>query len=241
MNSADQTLSAPYVPSSVTARSARAGPARLLGVLIVITIAIIVSYATMRAWQRCAHAHARTAVGGELTDVDHRRTIAQKTLGMARWPTPVRCQGAAEPGWPLYTTEDVDPLITGQLYAAADYQRELYGERTAYEGANTADGELDGRADGGLEGYDATGGGMARFNSSGSSGDPGVDVGPYGLPGYGVDVAPRDDGIPAQWALPSTPIRWYKPAAADYYGEEGATVYADGLYNLTVPDHEPLV
>jgi hypothetical protein len=57
-----------------------------------------------------------------------------------------------------------------------------------------------------------------------------------------------DDGIPQNWNLPSTPIINYNMSAiplnigSDYYGEEGVTPFtADGLANMFVPDHDPLM
>ena len=67
-------------------------------------------------------------------------------------------------------------------------------------------------------------------------GELGVDVGPYDEHRVGYN-----DGIPEAWALPSTPIRWLQPAHRDYYGPEGPTVSTEGLYNLSVEDHDPLV
>jgi len=116
-----------------------------------------------------------------------------------------------------YSTADVDPLITGQLYGYAEGVRNIYAERSAH------------------------GNGLDEYSSSGGSGDVGVDVGPYGLDEYGSKEAGYDDGIPAQWAMPSTPIRWYAPKQRDHYGPEGPTPYSEGLYTLAEPDHDPLV
>jgi hypothetical protein len=119
----------------------------------------------------------------------------------------------------LYSTADVDPLLTGQLYAHADNVRNVYAERTSH-------GDV----------Y-----GLAEYNSSGGPGDVGVDVGPFGLAEYGGKVTGFDDGIPEAWAFPSTPIRWYRPKQRDFYGPEGPTVYSEGLYPLTEPDHDVLM
>jgi hypothetical protein len=122
-----------------------------------------------------------------------------------------------------YSTADVDPLIAGQLYGYSDGVRNVYAQRSS------------------------NGGGLAEYSSSGGPGDVGVDVGPYGLDEYGErseyggKEVGYDDGIPAQWAMPSTPIRWYAPKQRDHYGPEGPTVYAEGAYTLSEPDHDPLM
>lgn len=136
----------------------------------------------------------------------------------------------------LYSTADVDPLISGQAYAYRDYTRPIYDQRSSHGGVW----------------------GLQEFSSSSNPGDVGADVGPEGLekrppPGVGMDAGPDalaeyegsvhgyDDGIPAEWAFPATPIRWYKPLQRDYYGPEGPTPYADGMFNLFTPDHDPLI
>ena len=113
----------------------------------------------------------------------------------------------------LYSTADVDPLIT---YSHAGNVRNIYAQRTAHSDAW----------------------GLTEYGSGSGSGGP---SGPFGLAEYGGRQIGFDDGIPEPWALPSTPIRWYRPARRDYYGPEGATVYSEGLYSLTEPDHDPLV
>lgn len=119
----------------------------------------------------------------------------------------------------LYSTADADPLVTGQLYQFSDGVRSVYGQRTSH-------GDV----------Y-----GLSEYNSSGAPGDVGVDLGPWGLDEYGGKIVGFDDGLPEAWALPSTPMRWYGPKQRDYYGVEGPTVYAEGLYTLSEPDHDPLV
>jgi hypothetical protein len=119
----------------------------------------------------------------------------------------------------LYSTADVDPIITGQLYEHADFVRNVYAQRTSH-------GDV---------------WGLTEYSTSGAPGDVGVDVGPYGLDEYGGREVGFDDGIPAEWAFPSTPVRWYGPKQRDYYGIEGPTVYSEGLYTLSEPDHDPLV
>jgi hypothetical protein len=119
----------------------------------------------------------------------------------------------------LYSSADVDPLVTGQLYSFSDGVRPVYAQRTSH-------GDV----------Y-----GLTEYSSSGAPGDLGVDVGPWGLDEYGGKIVGFDDGLPEPWGFPSTPVRWYGPKQRDYYGVEGPTVYADGLYSLTEPDHDPQV
>jgi hypothetical protein len=119
----------------------------------------------------------------------------------------------------LYSSADVDPLMTGQAFAYRDYTRPIYDQRTSHGGIW----------------------GMQEFSSSGNPGDVGVDVGPDGLVEYAGSSGGYDDGIPEQWRLPGTPVRWYKPRQRDYYGPEGPTPYADGVFGLTVADHDPLI
>ena len=117
----------------------------------------------------------------------------------------------------LYSTADVDPLITGNLYNFTDGVRNVYAERTSHGDVH----------------------GLTEY-SSGSPGEVGVDIGPYGLDEYGGREIGYDDGIPAEWRLPSTPVRWFAPAKRDYYGPEGPTPFVDGLYDARQPDHDPL-
>lgn len=116
----------------------------------------------------------------------------------------------------LYTTDEVDPLVTGQLYAWRDNTRDIYSGRVSH-------GSL----------Y-----GLQEFSSATTPGAVGVDIGPLGLAGPWVGY---DDGIPENYAFPSTPIEWYRPRQRDFYGPEGPTPYVDGMYPLTEPDHEPLM
>jgi hypothetical protein len=115
----------------------------------------------------------------------------------------------------LNSTEDVDPLIAGNLYQYADGVRRVYSQRTSLEDRQ----------------------GLTEYNSSSEPGDVGVDVGPFGLDGPPDGGA--DDGIPENWRFPSTPVGWYRPRQRDFYGPEGATPYAAGLYELGEPDHDP--
>jgi len=140
------------------------------------------------------------------------------------------CAEPVTEAWPShnsYSSADHDPIITGQLYA--DRDRCVYASRTSLNDVY----------------------GLQEYSSSGLPGDVGVDVGPIGLavgpsgtssgtlPGTGV-VSGADDGIPANWAFPSTPLKWYRPRQRDYYGPAGPTPYSEGVFALTEPDHDPL-
>ncbi len=117
-----------------------------------------------------------------------------------------------------YSTADVDPLVTGQLYAWRDDTRNVYGMRTSHGGKY----------------------GLHEF-STGVPGEVGVDQGPWGLDEYGGRMIGYDDGIPEAWQLPSTPVRWYRPRQRDYWGPQGLTPYVVGLFALQEGDHEPLM
>jgi hypothetical protein len=119
----------------------------------------------------------------------------------------------------LYSTADVDPLISGSRYNWADGVRDVYAERTSH-------GDI----------Y-----GLQEYSSSGGPGDVGVTIGPFGLDEYGGLSGSFDDGIPEQWKMPSSPIRWFGPSKRDYVGIEGPTPYSSGLYSLQEGDHDPLV
>ena len=126
----------------------------------------------------------------------------------------------------MYSTAEVDPLVTGQLYsgarAAGTGKRMIYGGRTSHGDKW----------------------GMHEF-STGVPGQAGVDVGLLGMREYSLDGRPDvfDDGIPENWQLPSPPVNWYVPQERDYYDVEaqGPGVYAEGLMSLSEPDHDPLI
>jgi len=120
----------------------------------------------------------------------------------------------------LYTAEDADPLVMGELYEWARVRGGEYGQRTAHLG-------LDGLAE---QGEAGDGAGAPRLLP-----EVGVEAGPLPPPRLG------DDGIPAEWAFPSTPIAWYAAEARDHFGPEGATPHTVGMFSLTEPDHDPLV
>ena len=115
----------------------------------------------------------------------------------------------------MYSAAEVDPMVTGTRYRTMP--RFVYAERTSH-------GD-----EWGLEEY-----------NDGNDGEVGRDIGPLG-------GAPRgrarqfDDGMPANWNFPSTPVKWYKTVGEDYYGGEGPTVFCgDGLEMTSVGDHQPL-
>ena len=115
-----------------------------------------------------------------------------------------------------FTTDSYDAPVLGRLHerAADKRMRDVYAERTSW--------------------------GLAEYSSSGGDGDVGVDVGPYGLDEYGGRQTGYNDGLPAQWILPESPVRWYTPDRDDYYGPEGPTLFSDGMSSTFVPDHDPL-
>jgi hypothetical protein len=124
----------------------------------------------------------------------------------------------------LYSTAEVDPLLSGQLYAgpraAGVGRRWIYGGRTSH-------------------GHDW---GLREF-STGVPGQAGVDVGLLGMREYSLDGRPGvfDDGIPETWRFPSTPVNWYAPRERDYYDVEAqqGAVFKENLMTLQEPDHDP--
>lgn len=134
----------------------------------------------------------------------------------------------------LYSTADVDPLVTGQLYAHNGEVRHIYAQRTAYPEDDLEDLAIE-------QASCRSAYGLSEYNSSWGANTTGVDVGPFGLDEYAGLRSGYDDGIPPNYNLPSTPIRAYKPSQEDYYDPAGLEVYSVGLYALSVPDHDPLV
>lgn len=120
----------------------------------------------------------------------------------------------------LYSSADVDELITGELYREGGRMRSVYGARTSH-------GD-----EWGLQEY-----------SDAGPGDVGYDVGPLGLdPGSKCLGRTSDDGIPENWNLPSTPLEFYAVVGGDYYGAEGPTPYCGaGLEMTSVGDHRALM
>lgn len=134
----------------------------------------------------------------------------------------------------LYSTADVDPLVTGQLYAHNGEVRHVYAQRTAYPEDDLEDLAIE-------QASCRSAYGLSEYNSSWGANTVGVDVGPFGLDEYAGLRSGYDDGIPPNYNLPSTPVRAYKPTQEDYYDPAGLEVYSVGLYALSVPDHDPLV
>jgi len=183
------------------------------------TLAVVVALVLVLAvvvWADRHRARARSAPQGS----GPRRREGMDVTPSALMPEgrPERCSVYAAASR-LYSTADVDPLISGAAHQYSDGVRNVYAERTSH-------GDLHG---------------LTEYSSAGGPGDVGVDVGPIGLEGYGGEQVGYDDGIPPNWAFPSTPVHWYQPKQRDFYGPEGATVYSEGLYPLSEPDHDALV
>jgi hypothetical protein len=126
----------------------------------------------------------------------------------------------------LYSTDEVDALITGQLYAGP--RTAGVGRRLIY-GANTSYGNK---------------WGMREF-SAGNPGETGVNIGPLGMQEYSPDGNQDifDDGIPEEWQMPSTPMRWHHPQEGDYYDPNSqgpALQNGPSIIGIREPDHEPL-
>lgn len=143
--------------------------------------------------------------------------IAVGLIAAAAWLSgrPAR-SGFGARARPLWSSSDIDPIVTGQLYSAG-HPRHVYTQRTAF--------------------------GLREFKTDGGPGAVGVDIGPFGLAEYGGRQSARDDGIPENWAFPSTPFRMYEPANEDYYSFDGPKINRDavaaGVYPLFEPDHQP--
>ncbi len=165
---------------------------------------------------------------------------SNELIGQAPWPggpEPVReaeREAYRDALNRLYSTADVDPLVTGQLYAHNGEVRHIYAQRTAYPEDDLEDLAIE-------QASCRSAYGLSEYNSSWGANTVGVDVGPFGLDEYAGLRSGYDDGIPPNYNLPSTPIRAYKPTQEDYYDPSGLEVYSVGLYALSVPDHDPLV
>jgi hypothetical protein len=119
----------------------------------------------------------------------------------------------------MYLTCDVDPIITGQLYEYRDYIKNTY---------STRDHDLEGMS----KPSDCDN--LTRhLPLSEYASDSSLLIEPY--------YKYVDDGMPKQWATPSTPIIWHEPHNQDFYGRDGPTPYTNHLYSLSEPDHLPLV
>jgi hypothetical protein len=137
-------------------------------------------------------------------------------------------EGAYGPSPRLHASDEVDALVTGQLYAGARAagagRRHVYGARTPHSKRW----------------------GLHEYSPAGVPGQAGIDVGPLGLREYALDPTRPDvfdDGIPEQWRFPSTPLNWFAPARGDYYDVAACGPAADArdLVRLHEPDHEPLL
>ena len=143
----------------------------------------------------------------------------ERAMGLAS-ENPIERQSVYQTLNRFYSTADVDPLIVGQLYEFRDDTRDVYAGRTGVGGEW----------------------GLQEFAVDNQPAMVGVDVGPEALSEYEGSILGYDDGIPAQWAFPSTPYRWYRPRRADYLGQEGPSlVDGDKAYPIFVPDHEPQI
>ena len=149
----------------------------------------------------------------------------------------------------MYYSEQVDPIVTGNLYRNTNNLRPIYTQRTAF-GLPKWDTQF--ASSNGQYGYHDPTGQLTEFNTSGASGDVGVTEGPIqynrqvmNYIGPIVYPLPYDDGIPDQWNFPSTPLLSYYEShipTEDYYGPEGPTPYTlTGFLTPFEPDHEPLM
>lgn len=125
---------------------------------------------------------------------------------------------------PLATPIEVvmTPLFTGpQLHMSSDVDPLVTGMRYAGRDRSVYAERTSHGDEWGLEEY-----------NDGNPGEVGIDIGPG---------RSFDDGIPATWGFPSTPVKWYSAIGEDYYGSEGPTVHGgQGLEMLSVGDHQPL-
>lgn len=208
----------------------------LIAVIAVVAVALFVWYGG--AAQRCGGGRGQSVEGGRSQSVRGGRGPKR---GFVNWgpnlafgyPYSYAMAGLSDNANPaevaqnrMYSTAEVDPMVTGQLYAgpraAGTGQRFIYGGRTSHGDKW----------------------GLHEF-STGVPGQAGVDVGLLGMREYSLDGRPDvfDDGIPENWQLPSTPTNWYVPQGRDYYDVEanGPGVYKAGLMSLQEPDHDPLL
>jgi len=119
----------------------------------------------------------------------------------------------------LYQSSDIDEIVTGTLYKEGGRLRTVYASRTSHGDSW------------GLEEY---------ADGNGGPGNVGYDIGPGGAKPATCVRKPFDDGIPANWDMPSTPMQWYTAVGEDHYGSEGPTVYCGaGLKMTGVGDAQP--
>lgn len=153
------------------------------------------------------------------------------------------CAAADRQAPPLYHSDEIDELVTGTLYRKGERERAVYAARTSHGDSWGLEEYSDGR---------------------GNPGDVGYDVGPIGVARPCKGRRPFDDGMPANWDLPSTPMQFfqaqsleaqsylsrlpeaspspysYSTVGEDYFGPEGPTVYCGaGLEITSVGDREP--
>jgi hypothetical protein len=199
-------------------------------VAVVVVLVVVVAAYSVSIWD------SRGSAAGRATDMPSERAndVSAGQSGACRRHNRRGCHTCARRGYGerpeipeqpgvyeslsrLYSTADVDPLITGNLYAHNDFVRNVYAERTSHGDVH----------------------GLTEYSSSGGPGDVGVDIGPFGMAEYGGREFGFDDGIPEEYGFPSTPVRWYAPEKRDYYGPDGPTPYTEGLYPIQEPDHDP--
>jgi len=195
----------------------------VFGALIVTALLILHTMALASAQLRPHHGAEHETVGRPMERITYPPPPLLDTAGVKSEGCIGGCAAPEQPPPKLYHSDEIDELVTGTLYRKGDRERVVYGSRTSHGDSY------------GLEEYADGGGGH---------GDVGYDVGPIGVPPAGsANCAgkPFDDGIPANWNLPSTPMQWYAATGEDYYGSEGPTVYCgEGLEMVSVGDHEPL-
>ena len=149
----------------------------------------------------------------------------------------------------MYYSDQVDPIVTGNLYQSVNNLRPVYTQRTAF-GLPKWDTQY--ASTNGQYGYHAPTGQLSEFNSNSATGDVGVTIGPTVYDKLtSINIGPvvfpteYDDGIPSEWNLPSTPMLSYYEShipTEDYYGPEGPTPYSLKGFNIPFePDHEPLM
>jgi hypothetical protein len=191
----------------------------LIAVIAVVVVALFTWYGGTACGTRCRGGQDQLITGGSNLAFGHPYSYALDTAGSADVDDNTAIHR-------MHSTNEVDPLVTGQLYAgpraAGTGRRLIYGGRTSHGDKR----------------------GLHEF-SAGVPGQAGVDVGLLGMREYSLDGSPDvfDDGIPENWQLPSTPTNWYVPQGRDYYDIEanGPGVYKTGLMSLQEPDHEPLL
>ena len=129
----------------------------------------------------------------------------------------------------IYYSDQVDPIVTGNLYQNVNNLRPVYTQRTAF-GLPKWDTQY--ASANGNFGPKAPTGQLTEFNSSGASGDVGVTIGPIVFP------TNYDDGIPSEWDLPSTPMLSFYEShipTADYYDPTQQAAIPYSLKGFNIP------